>query len=131
MSKLKDLLKERIRERITEATGLPDAPGSGGNSTRYTPPGQKRTLEIPALAGYMQVEKPAADDPLPIDPDERGSSDEEVHFDLGKGLQYNNKIRRDPTGELTASGMPGEAYSNPAQYALDHEFSGEDISATV
>lgn len=131
MSKFRDLLKERIKERITEATGLSNAPGSASNSTRWTPPGQKRTLEIPQLAGYMQVEEPEADDPMPFDPDERGDYEGEVHFDEGSGLQYNNKIRRDPTGELTASGMPGQAYASPAQYALDHEFTGEDISSTV
>jgi len=134
MSKFKDLLKERIKERIDEVTGLPNAPGSASNSTRWTPPGQERTLEIPQLAGYIQVEKPTADDPMPFDPEERNypSNDgEQIHYDEGSGLQYNNKIRRDPTGELTVSGMPGDAYANPVQYALDHEFSGEDIDATV
>ena len=129
MSKFKDLLKERIKERIDEATGLPDAPGSAPNSTRWTPPEQERVLEVPQLAGYMQVEKPVADDPVYVEDDEE--PEDEFHFDKGIGVQYNNKIRRDPTGELTASGMPGEAYANPAQYALDHEFSGEDVDATV
>lgn len=124
MSKFKDLLKERIKERILEATGLDNAPGSASNSTRWTPPGQERILEIPQLAGYMQMEKPTADDPME---DYEG----EVHFDRGVGVQYNNKIRREPTGELTASGMPGEAYASPSEYALDHQFSGEDVEATI
>ena len=122
--KLKEALKERIKERLlTETTGLPNAPGSASNSARWTPPGQELDLSIPQLAGGFQVERPVADNPIPEDEPPEGPN---VHIDVGKGAKYNNKIRRDADGQLTASGMPGDAYASPAQYVADHESEGEN-----
>jgi hypothetical protein len=124
--KLKEALKERIKERITESTGLPDAPSGGNNSARYTPPGQKRTLKVPQLSGYMQVEEPEADDPMPVNDVADGPT---TYMDKGLNYQYNNKIRRDADGELTASGYPGDAYANPSEYVDDHsEMSHQDAA---
>lgn len=126
--KLKEALKERVKERITESTGLPDAPGGGNNSARYTPPGQKRTLTIPQLAGGIQIEEPEAEDPMPPGDVADGPP---TYMDKGIGYQYNNKIRRDDDGELTAGGMPGDAYASPAEYVDDHStMSHQDTAET-
>lgn len=117
------MLKERVKERLTESSGLPNAPGSASNSARWTPPGQEVELSIPQLAGGIQIERPVADNPVPADSVPDGP---DTHLSTGKGAKYNNKIRRDPNGTLTASGMPGEAYASPAEYVADHEAQGEN-----
>lgn len=124
--KLKQILKERVQERITEATGTSAYDSGGSNSTRYTPPGQARTLTIPQLAGYIQMEKPEADDPMPEGEVADGPN---TYMDRGVGYQYNNKVRRDDDGQLTASGMPGEAYASPQEYVDDHtEMDHQDVA---
>jgi hypothetical protein len=120
--KLKEVLKERVKERITEATGLSAYQSGSSNSARWTPPGQPVELSIPQLSGFYQVEKPVADDPIPRDSAPDGP---DTHVESGTGAKYNNKIRRNPTGELTASGMPGDAYASPAEYVNAHEAEAE------
>jgi hypothetical protein len=115
--KFKKMLKERVKERIDEATASSISNGAN-NSTRYTPPGQERVLTIPQLSGFIQMEKPEADDPMPEGEVADGPN---TYMDKGIGYQYNNKVRRDDDGELTASGMPGEAYASPGEYVSDHE----------
>lgn len=123
--KLKEALKERIKERLTESTGLPDAPGGGNNSARWTPAGKERELSIPQLAGGFQVEKPVAEDPIPPENVPEGP---DTQMDRGIAYQYNNKIRRDDDGNLTATGMPGEAYASPQEYVDDHKEFGYEGS---
>lgn len=126
--KLKEALKERVKERITEATGLTAYQSGASNSARWTPAGQKVELSIPQLSGFIQVEKPIADDPMPS---ENVADGPDTHMTTGVGAKYNNKVRRDPTGELTASGMPGEAYASPAEYVDAHESEEAENEATA
>jgi len=130
--KLKDILKERVKERlINERTSLVGSPGAAANSTRWTPPGQRRTLSVPQLSGYYQVEKPTAENPMPPHDDYPDNPDEEhLHIEGGIGMEYNNKIQREDDGELTASGMPGEAFASPKDY-IDHHRASEADEATV
>ena len=116
--KLKEALRERVKERIDEATTSSGAYQKGStNHARYTPPGQERRLSVPQLSGYMQVESPVADNPIPSEDVPDGPD-----VDMKRSLNYkhNNKIKREDDGELTASGMPGKAYASPAEYADDH-----------
>lgn len=116
--KLKEALRERVKERITERTGLSAYQSGSSNSARYTPPGQEKVLSIPQLSGYYQIERPVADDPMPADSVADGP---DTNLSTGVGAKYNNKVRREKTGELTASGMPGEAFASPAEYVAAHD----------
>lgn len=126
--KLKEALKERIKERLLqERTGLSAYQSGSSNSARWTPPGQEKVLSIPQLSGYYQVEKPVADDPMPADNVADGP---DTNISTGVGAKYNNKVRRDDDGELTASGMPGEAFASPAEYVAAHS-EDEENEATA
>lgn len=117
--KFKDLLKERVKERITEATTSSGSYQKGStNHARYTPPGQERRLEVPQLSGFFQVESPVADNPIPTEDVPDGP---DVNMKRSLSYKHNNKIKRDEDGQLTALGMPGEAYASPSQYARDHQ----------
>lgn len=122
--KLKEALKERIRERVLQETTSLSAYRSGSsNSARWTPPGKEKLLSIPQLSGYYQVERPVADDPMPADSVADGP---DTDISSGVGVKYNNKVRREKNGELTASGMPGEAFASPAEYVAAHDAEEEN-----
>jgi len=126
--KLKEALKQRIKERLVqERTGLSAYQSGSSNSARYTPPGQEKVLSIPQLSGYYQIEKPVADDPMPSGEVADGPDTE---VSPGVGVKYNNKIRREEEGELTASGMPGEAYASPSEY-VDAHSADDETEATA
>ena len=126
--KLKEALKERVKERIDEATSSSVSRGAN-NSARYTPPGQSRTLTIPQLSGFIQMEEPEADDPMPENEVADGPN---TYMDKGIGYKYKNNIRRDADGELTASGMPGDAYASPQEYVDDHnQMDHQDTAQTT
>lgn len=122
--KLKKMLKERVKERmLQETTNLSAYQSGSSNSSRWTPPGQELELSIPQLAGYYQVEKPVADDPMPANNVADGP---DTHLSTGVGAKYNNKVFRDDDGQLTASGMPGEAFASPQEYVDAHEGESEN-----
>jgi hypothetical protein len=122
--KFKELLKERVKERVDEATSSSGAYQAGAtNHARWTPAGQTRKLTVPQLSGYFQVEEPEAEDPIPTEDVPEGPD-----VDMKRALNYkhNNKVRREDDGELTASGMPGDAYASPAEYVGAHEGEAEN-----
>ena len=117
--KLKEALKERVKERLHEATTSSGGYQAGAtNHARWTPADQERRLSVPQLSGYIQMEAPVAEDPMPSENVPDGPD-----VDMKRFLNYkhNNKIKREDDGELTASGMPGEAYASPAEYSQDHQ----------
>jgi len=122
--KLKEALKERIRERVLqETTGLSAYQSGSSNSARWTPPGKEKVLSVPQLSGYYQVERPVADDPMPADSVADGP---DTDLSSGVGVKYNNKVIRDDDGQLTASGMPGEAFASPKDYVDAHDTEEEN-----
>ena len=125
--KLKEALRERVKERITEKTGLSAYQSGSSNSARYTPPGQEKVLSVPQLSGYYQIERPVADDPMP---EGKVADGPDTELSTGVGAKYNNKVRREEGGELTASGMPGEAFASPAKYVAAHD-NEEENEATA
>jgi mannose-6-phosphate isomerase-like protein (cupin superfamily)/predicted transcriptional regulator len=83
---------------ITESniTGM----GSGNNSSRWTPSGKAKKLEIEQLSGYIQTDFPVADS-VDISKEKHGS------ISVSKNAKYNNKVRaaRDASGNLVFEGM--------------------------
>jgi len=100
-NKLRTLIRNEVKNLISE-NSITSTIGDGNNSTRWTPPGQKRRMNQPSLSGYKQVDYPEADNPVHDYPDEDLDDQEQLHVDRGIGAAFNNKIRvrRDDEGNL-------------------------------
>lgn len=97
--RLKRIIRTEVQKLLHEGSYTATI-GDGNNSTRWTPPGQERKLNVRSLVGYEQVDFPTAQNPVGEYPPE--TTGEELHIDQGVGAAYNNKIRawRDDNGEL-------------------------------
>lgn len=109
-----DTLKERklrkvIRGIIQEITNSNYGASGQNNSSRYTPVGQKRTVNYMQLSGYEQIEFPVAQDPIG-GYDSSSTASQDLHIDQGISAKYNNKVRRDSNQILTIGGRDDSMY---------------------